>query len=160
EDRAAVAQRVDALRGEGAVVRRGARADVVGRGQQALADDGRLAVLDLRHRVLLLRVAEEELARQVLEPEVPADVWPAVAVRLGGQGEGRSAAVVAAHSPHVRLRFDSHDTSVRAPGTVASEAADGPRTLRRRGLAPRASRSRHEVVTVLRRWLSPAMAGS
>ena len=44
EDGRAVAERVDPLRREGVVVRSRPRPDVVGRRQQTVADDGRLAV--------------------------------------------------------------------------------------------------------------------
>src|SRR5690348_5119677 len=68
------------FRSERAVVRRRARPDVVRRRQQTCADDARLLADDLRHRVRLLRVAEEELARLVPEPELIRDVRVAVAV--------------------------------------------------------------------------------
>ena len=83
EHGAAVGERLDALRGERVVVRGRARPDVVGRGHEARSDDRRLPVDDLRNGVALLRVAEEELARQVGEPELPGDVRVAVAVRVG-----------------------------------------------------------------------------
>src|SRR5213592_3483306 len=55
----AVAQVMDAARGERAVVRGRPWADVVGRGDEAAADDTRGDPVDPRDGVLLLRVLQE-----------------------------------------------------------------------------------------------------
>ena len=78
----AVAQLMDARGRECVVVRGRTRTDVVGRCQQSVPDDARLAARHLGDGVRLLRVLQKRNGRLVSEAKVPGDIWLSVTVRV------------------------------------------------------------------------------
>ena len=83
EDLGAVAEVVDAGHRQRVVVRRRARADVVGRREQPVPDDALALAVEPCDGVLLLCVLQECDRRAVLEPEPPRQVGLAVPVLVG-----------------------------------------------------------------------------